>query len=135
MSSNTVPRRSPRLAEKMVTQPLRRSPRLAKLKLQALEHAPQQVPETTAFVYNDAFEKDMLHTCMKLRKYYMRFVGLFEETTNTPDLCDEQKMEICFMVRLNMLAQRYPRSLLATALSVGPDTGVGHVTCTTKIST
>ena len=144
MSSNTVPRRSARLAAKMATQPLRRSPRLAKLEPQTFEEVPQkatrQISQKTpeqpsTFVYSEAFEQDMIRTCKKLRKYYTRFVSLFEETTNTPEPDDCQKAEIAFNIRLNLLGQRYPGSLLAAALSLPLDSHMGRVASTTKLFT
>ena len=134
MSSHTAPRRSARLAEKMATpsQPLRRSPRLAKQEPQTFEEPPRKAPrqapqQVTESVYDEAFEQDMIRTCKKLRKYYMRFVSLFEETTNTPEPDDYQKAEIAFNIRLKLLGQRYPLSLLATALSLPLDSHMGRV--------
>jgi hypothetical protein len=122
------------------SQPLRRSARLAKLEPQTFEEVPRQTskkaPEQPeAFVYDEAFEEDMIRTCKKLRKYYMRFVSLFEETTNTPEPDGYQKAEIAFNIRLNLLGQRYPGSLLATALSLPLDSHMGRVANNTKLST
>ena len=145
MSSYTV-RRSPRLAEKMATarQALRRSPRLANLKPQTFVDSQRQTTrqtskkaskqaskqaqnQTTQFVYDEAFANDMIHTCKNLRKYFMRFVSLFEQTLNTTDVYDGQKAEICLLVRLSMLAQQYPNTYLATVFGVDVDTNDGEV--------
>ena len=118
MSSNTVPRRSARLAEKMATpsQPLRRSPRLAEKVQQQTSPKPAPPPVTVTGRTNTDWQSfnDLrdLHI-KKLRKYYWRYVDQHDMTVNNVTFATIDQDEFCFMVDLQNLTKKYPNTHLA----------------------